>query len=182
MGVLTPKDFDVEASQETPPPKPSPFGSKKSDELVGIEGQGRPVGVKDKDERKKKEIKPRTSAELVEIMSWAETSQKSISDLVNPAFLDSLKKKSIRELSSDEFNSLEKTKFHILCNLEYLEKVEKKTISRIISSELSIDQEISRILSISIKKYVEKQNAHPNTETRRKIEASSVAIYFIGKE
>ena len=133
MGVLTPKDFDVEASQETPPPKPSPFGSKKSDELVGIEGQGRPVGVKDKDERKKKEIKPRTSAELVEIMSWAETSQKSISDLVNPAFLDSLKKKSIRELSSEEFNSLEKTKFHILCNLEYLEKVEKKTISRIIS-------------------------------------------------
>lgn len=182
MGVLTPKDFDVEASQETPPPKPSPFGSKKTDELVGIEGQGRPVGVKDKDERKKKEIKPRTSAELVEIMSWAETSQKSISELVNPAFLESVKKKSIRELSLDEFNALEKTKFHILCNLGYLEKVEKKTISRIINSELSIDQEISRILSISLKKYIEKQNAQPNTETRRKIEASSVAIYFIGKE
>lgn len=183
MGVLTPKDFDVEASQETAPPKPSPFGAKKTDDkLPGIEGEGRPVGVKDKDERKKKEIKPRTSAELVEIMSWAEMSQKSISDLVNPAFLDSLKKKSIRELSSDEFNSLEKTKFHILCNLEYLEKVEKKTISRIINSELSIDQEISKILSISTKKYIEKQNAHPNTETRRKIEASSVAIYFIGKE
>jgi len=47
---------------------------------------------------------------------------------------------------------------------------------------LSIDQEISKILSISTKKYIEKQNAHPNTETRRKIEASSVAIYFIGKE
>lgn len=183
MGVLTPKDFGVEVSQETAPPK-MPFAknpNQSQDKPIGIEGQGRPVGVKDQELRKKKEVRPRTSAELIEIMSWAELSQKNISDFVNPAFLNSLKKKSIRELSSEQFESLEKTKFYILCKLNCLEKVEKKTISRIINSEMTIDDEINRILSISIQNYIKKENMQPNTEIRRKIEASSVAIYFIGK-
>ena len=183
MGILTPKDFGVEASQETAPPKNPQFNPNQSqDKPVGIEGQGRPVGVKDEEKRKKKEVKPRTSAELVEIMSWAEASQKAISDLVNPAFLDSSKKKSIRELSSDEFNNLEKTKFHILCNLNYLEKVDKKTIARIINTDMKVHDDINMVLSIATKNYISKEGIQPNTETRRKIEASSVAIYFIGKQ
>jgi hypothetical protein len=185
MGVLTPKDFGVEASQETAPPKVPPMGqnpNQSQDKPIGIEGQGRPVGIKDQEVRKKKEIKPRTAAELVEIMSWAEAAQKSISDLVNPAFLHSSKKKSIRELSSEDFNSLEKTKFHILCNLSYLEKVERQTIAKIINTDMKIHDDINKVLSIATKNYISKEGIQPNTETRRKIEASSVAIYFIGKQ
>jgi hypothetical protein len=38
------------------------------------------------------------------------------------------------------------------------------------------------VLSIATKNYISKEGNQPNTETRRKIEASSVAIYFIGKQ
>ena len=179
MGIMTPKDFDIDLAsdlmqEELTSVSPTEDSNNKQ---AGLSGQGRPVGVKDAEKRKKKVVKPRTAAKLVEAMSWAETSQKNISEHVNAAYLISLNKKSIRELSSQEFESLEKTKFHILCQLECLQHVDKKTVGEIISKEMIVPNKIKTILSIAIKKYIDKNGVQPNTEIRRKIEASSVAIY-----
>ncbi len=180
MGVMTPKDFDIEIEQEPNLQESTNTNTDTNNQQpTGISGQGRPVGVKDSEQRKKKEVKPRTAAKLVEAMSWSETSQKIISEYVNAAYLSSLKKKSLRELSSQEFESLEKTKFHILCQLKPFQEVNKKTIGEIVSSEMPIPEKIKTILSVAIRNYVNKEGTQPNTEVRRKIEASAVAIYRV---
>ena len=181
MGIMTPKDFDIELSSENDiQESTSPSQNNSSNEQqAGLSGQGRPVGVKDSEKRKKKDIKPRTAARLVEVMSWAESSQKIISEYVNAAYLSSLKKKSLRELSSQEFESLEKTKFHILCQLNVLQNIDKKTIGEILSKEMQIPKKIQTIFNIALNNYINKEGNNPNTEIRRKIEASSVAIYRV---
>lgn len=181
MGIMTPKDFDIELASESDIEEPiAPTQNNSTNEQqAGLSGQGRPVGVKDSEKRKKKEIRPRTAAKLVQAMSWAESSQKIISEYVNAAYLSSLKKKSIRELSSQEFESLEKTKFHILCQLKPLQLVDKKLVGEIISNKMEIPSRIKTILSIATKNYIDKEGVQPNTETRRKIEASSVAIFRV---
>lgn len=181
MGIMTPKDFDIELSSDNNIQEPVPVSqnNNSSNEQAGISGQGRPVGVKDDQKRKKKIVKPKTAAKLVEAMSWAESSQKIISEYVNAAYLSSLKKKSLRELSSQEFSSLEKTKFHILCQLNVLQDVDKKTIGEILSKEMHIPKKILTIFNIALNNYINKEGNNPSTEIRRKIEASSVAIYRI---
>lgn len=181
MGIMTPKDFDIELASESDIEEPiAPTqNNSPNEQQAGLSGQGRPVGVKDSEKRKKKEIRPRTAAKLVQAMSWAESSQKIISEYVNAAYLSSLKKKSIRELSSQEFESLEKTKFHILCQLKPLQVVDKKLVGEIISNKMEIPSRIKTILSIATKNYIDKEGVQPNTETRRKIEASSVAIFRV---
>lgn len=179
MGIMTPKDFDIELESENNIEEPisTTQNNSSNEQQAGLSGQGRPVGVKDSEKRKKKEIRPRTAARLVEVMSWAESSQKIISEYVNAAYLSSLKKKSLRELSSQEFDSLEKTKFHILCQLKPFEEINKDVVAKIISNKMNIPQKIKTILAIATKNYLDKSGVHPNTEVRRKIEASSVAIY-----
>jgi len=181
MGIMTPKDFDIELVSDSVEEESTSVPSTENTEQkqAGLSGQGRPVGVKDSEKRKKKEIRPRTAAKLVEAMSWAESSQKIISEYVNAAYLSSLKKKSLRELSSQEFESLEKTKFHILCQLKPLQIVDKKLVGEIISAKMEIPSRIKTILSIATKNYIDKEGVQPNTETRRKIEASSVAIFRV---
>jgi hypothetical protein len=181
MGIMTPKDFDIELVSDSVEEESTSVPSTENAEQkqAGLSGQGRPVGVKDSEKRKKKEIRPRTAAKLVEAMSWAESSQKIISEYVNAAYLSSLKKKSLRELSSQEFESLEKTKFHILCQLKPLQIVDKKLVGEIISAKMEIPSRIKTILSIATKNYIDKEGVQPNTETRRKIEASSVAIFRV---
>ena len=182
MGIMSPKDFGIDV--ETQPsiidqPKTPPEDNSQSPK--GISGQGRPVGVKDSEKRKKKVIVPKTAARLVDTMAWAELCQKNISEHVNTAYLSSLNKKNLRELSSQEFESLEKTKFHILCQIKADQKVDKNLIKEIISSSMEIPLKIRTIVSIATKKYIEKEGTQPNTEMRRKIEASSIAIYRVNE-
>ena len=98
MGIMTPKDFDIELISENDVQQPASISQNdnSNEQQAGLSGQGRPVGVKDSEKRKKKTVKPRTAAKLVEAMSWAESSQKIISEYVNAAYLSSLNKKSIR--------------------------------------------------------------------------------------
>lgn len=181
MGIMTPKDFDIELSSDNSIQEQSTTtqNDNSNEQQAGLSGQGRPVGVKDSEKRKKKEIRPRTAARLVQAMSWAESSQKSISEYVNAAYLSSLKKKSLRELSSQEFESLEKTKFHILCQLKPLQVVDKKLVGEIISEKMEIPQKIKTIVSVATKNFIDKQGTQPTIEVRRKIEASSVAIFRV---
>ena len=182
MGIMSPSDFGIEL-EDNPTITSQTENSSQEDAASpkGISGQGRPVGVKDSEKRKKKTIVPRTAARLVETMAWAEMCQKNISEYVNAAYLSSLNKKSLRELSSQEFENLEKTKFHILCQVKANEKVDKNLIKEIISSEMEIPLKIKTIVSVATKKYIEKEGTQPNTEARRKIEASSVAIYRVNE-
>jgi hypothetical protein len=76
---------------------------------------------------------------------------------------------------------LEKTKFHILCQIKADQKVDKDLIKEIISTNMEIPLKIRTIVSIATKKYIEKEGTQPNTEMRRKIEASSIAIYRVNE-
>ena len=60
---------------------------------VGRPEDGRPKNSRDQQKRKQKEVKPRTSADLVNIILWANDAQKKIADLITPALLSHYDKK-----------------------------------------------------------------------------------------
>lgn len=67
-------------------------------------------------------------------MIWAEEAQAEISKVVNPMMLASLGKKSLRNLTSEEFKGLEDVKFEILCNLNIGDDITSDIIAKVVSS------------------------------------------------
>jgi hypothetical protein len=88
---------------------------------------GRPKTSKDTTKRKQKEFQPKVKA-YVEL--WAKGAQSDISDIINPVILKSYSKSSLRNLSSEEFNELEKIKFEILCNLNIGDEINSTTVAQ----------------------------------------------------
>src|SRR6185312_184283 len=85
-------------------------------QLKGQPGQGRPLNSNDSGPRKQKTVKPRSgapaqrtraTAELMMDMTWAREAQRSIAELVHPAFLASKQKKNVRQLTDEEVADLE---------------------------------------------------------------------------
>lgn len=146
QGVVTPSEVGVELKpvkpgekiplvhkKEQTPAKPGPEGKKK-----GQPGQGRPPGKKDKEKRKQKTVRPRTSAGLFAALDWVEASQKTVAEVVHPAYLAKANKKNLRQLTEAEFADLEKFKFALLCNLTPFEPVTAKVIAEVASKPLPV--------------------------------------------
>lgn len=85
----------------------------------GQPGQGRPPGSKDAGPRKAKTVSPRVAkASLLGLQVFAREAQKVIAEVAHPAYLASLGKKNLRQLSVAEADHLESLKFAILGSLE----------------------------------------------------------------
>lgn len=100
-------------------------GSKKK---KGTSGQGRPKNKKDTTKRKTKRFTPRGKASMATIL-WARATQDSLEELVNPVVLQTLDKKNMRALSSEESDLVEKIKFGVLCNLEPFSNVDNESVA-----------------------------------------------------
>ena len=97
-----------------------------------VQEPGRPKNVKDTQKRQEKTFTPKIKASFGSDMIWAEEAQAKISDIINPLMLASLGKKSLRNLTSEEFDGLEDVKFEILCNLNIGDEITSEIISEVV--------------------------------------------------
>ncbi len=94
---------------------------------------GRPIKKKDTTTRKKRSVKPRSSASIAETIKWVNNSWDIVSELVNSAYLASVNKKHLRQLSKAEIKELESVKIDVLTNLPILENASDNTVISILA-------------------------------------------------
>ncbi len=187
-GVVTPSEVGLEL-------KPKKKGEKSALDKKGAQikkggggtfpanspgqpQQGRPKQSGDKQKRKAKRVIPRSSAELLHSFSWARKIQKDISEKIDPLWLQVTGKKNIRSLSDDEFDSVEKFKYAVLCSLEIDSSLEDSVVSSCLNDEnLCIPLQVEELCKVTVAKYVEKFDKQPNLDDLRQIQASVYALY-----
>ena len=94
---------------------------------TGPGSPGRPPGTPDSVPRKQRTFKPKQKAAME---MWAKDAQLVIAKVITPIILNYFNKKSVRELSKEEFNHLERIKFEILCNLDMKTELNERSIAR----------------------------------------------------
>ena len=157
------------------------FQMKQKKGPVGRPEDGRPKNAKDTKKRKQKEVKPRTSADLVNIILWANDAQKKIADLITPALLSHYDKKNVRSLTKSQMDELEYIKLCVLCGMEPYMEVDPAVVKELLDDGRSIDDEMIS-LSKSLKRdFVELNEKQPSIEEMRQIQSSAYAITIENK-
>ncbi len=130
-GELAPSEFGIdldkvrqgdEAPNERSAKRPQaaqtgPGGPPTPKKPKGQPGEGRPKNKKDTRKRRRRPPFPRTSASLQRLVHAKQTLAE-VAGLVTPAYLNSLGKKSLRELTDSEAASFEDFKFSLLFSLK----------------------------------------------------------------
>ncbi len=128
-GMITPSEAGIELEEPTPEHKemlentfPDPIEVKKAGppqkKPVGVSGQGRPGGSRDKNKRKQRIPKPSSKAStesdwMINYL-YAGKLQKAINEHINPYFLEKFNHKNLREFTESEGIEMEKFKFRLL--------------------------------------------------------------------
>lgn len=136
-GVVTPSQVGLELEEKKSGEKtalemrPTPQGNTggKPPAKKGQPSQGRPKNSKDSTQRKTKTFKPKVKASAHEIELWAVHTQDQIEEILNPVILAHYGKKSMRELTSEEFEAAEDVKFGVLSNIDPMTEVNAKIIA-----------------------------------------------------
>ena len=187
-GTVTPSEVGLELMDrkdgETTPQEDMKDAQKQrfqpQEKKKGVPQQGRPKNSKDSNQRKQKQVKPRTSANLQDFINkstWAKTAQQKISDIVNPAVLDHFNKKNLRSLSAKEVDELEKLKFTILCAISpYSEITDDSILLMAGSPSLNIPVGSHELYNKLVSQFVENHGHKPTIDHTRDIQASVYAM------
>jgi hypothetical protein len=143
----------------------------------GQPGQGRPKNSNDKTKRKRKRVIPRTSAEFFNTLAWAENAQAKIGNLCSPAYLASLSKKNLRELTDEEAKKFESFKFCILCQNEANSTIEESGIAKLLQGKLSMPTAVVELLKVTVAKHIEINGKEPNFDVLRRYQAGAYAFW-----
>ncbi len=200
-GTVSPSEVGVElAPRKTGELSPAEIQAKHTKELAaenaklggggvgntkkpkGKSGQGRPTGSNDTKKRKQKEVKPRTSAGLMNTLAWASGAQARIAKIAGPAWLATLGKKTLRELTTEEGQSFEAFTFRALCHLQPFASIEQEDVVRLSAEKLSIPAPVQELLRVTVAKHVEQHGASPSTEVLRGYQAGAYAFWHGGDE
>jgi len=136
-GIVAPSEVGLELEKrnkseksalelKTTQQKTTKLVKDSSESLPGVPGQGRPKNSKDSTKRKEKTFSPQTGAALA---IWSIEAQEKISKLVNPIYLDFVKKKNLRSLSSEEVEELDHMKTKILFSCKPYEEISQTTVN-----------------------------------------------------
>jgi hypothetical protein len=162
---------ELEKRDNSGPPKASPYHNpnhqqdlekmdkqakitekqNKSKELqnnsnTDIKDNGRPRNKQDEGPRKQRIAKPKSTPGVAELLVWSEESLDKISDIVNSAYLNSLNKKNLRQLTKSEFKNLETIKIDIFTNLDAFQPTNEAVIHSILKSNQRIPKSFSEKL------------------------------------
>lgn len=138
---------------------------------------GRPTGSRDVGKRKKKTVKPRTSASLLSAIADVEKSQAKIHAAVAPAFLKSLGKSTARELTEAQSADFEEFKFRLLCQLPPEAEVNDEVLKTAMATELSVPEPIMKLLKTTVDEHVTKTGREPSLEVLRRFQAGVYAMW-----
>lgn len=166
-------EIQVKVAKATPRPKPSSSLIKKKPK--GRAGQGRPQAKKDTKKRKTRTAKPIRG--VANIMTWAVSALKQISDILTPALLSVYKKKNARMLTEAEAMDCESVKFRVLSQFIPNEIIDQETLASYLDNPM--DPELTKIWEKSYKNFVSSNDREPNFEELRSLQAASYAIWCI---
>lgn len=188
MGVeLEPKKSGEKSPQQLTP-KPTPSAAPK-----GQPGQGRPKLSNDKTKRKQKVVKPRqsvkspgkprTRAELINHLSMAEQKLGQIASLINPVFLKTHGKNSLRELTDEQADVLERSKFALLFQFEPNSEVTSEAVGEILqgNSSLVVPVFAQKLYEKTVEQYRAKHAKEPGMETLRRFQSSTYAMWAMSR-
>ena len=143
---------------------------------VGRPEDGRPKNAKDQKKRKQKEVKPRTDAELVSIILWANDAQKKIAELITPALLSHYDKKNVRSLTKSQMDELEYIKLCVLCGMEPYMEIDPSVVKQLLDNGGSTGEEMDYLRKTLKQNFVELNEKHPSIEEMRQIQSSAYAM------
>lgn len=136
-----------------PPPKPADGVDPKDrdnttpDKITDIDTEnGRPLFKKDDGPRKKRTSKPRTDVSISDMIVWADSAWEESSDIVSEAFISSLGKKNLRQLTKAQISDLEELKVDVLTNLDIGTKVTAEQVFDILKHNKKAPAEFKDIL------------------------------------
>ena len=171
-GRMGPSDFNIEASDavEAEPKQPS-VAPPNEEKPKGKPGQGRPNGKKDDLKRNRRTVKP------VNASQWYEEKYYKIEEITTPAFLASVSKASIEDLSDAEYQSFENFKIGLLSQFMQKDSVTKQKVQAALSSEIVIPKPLKALIKLTEQKLEKKQKRPLEFYQKRKIALSAYAIY-----
>ena len=108
---------------------------------------GRPLFKKDEGPRKKRTSKPRTSVSISDMIVWADSAWEDSSNIVSDAFISSVGKKNLRQLTKAQITSLEDLKVDVLTNLEIGTKVTADQVFDILKNNKKTPVEFKNMLN-----------------------------------
>jgi len=170
-GRMGPSDFNIEANdvvEAEPKQNTAPVNEEKP---KGEPGQGRPPGKKDELKRNRRTIKP------VNASHWYEEKYYKIEEITTPAFLASVNKASVEDLSDKEYQSFENFKIGLLSQFMQKDSVTKQKIQAALSSEIVIPKPLKALIKLTEQKLENKQKRPLEFYQKRKIALSAYAIY-----
>jgi hypothetical protein len=139
---------------------------------------GRPKNAKDSGPRKKKVVQPRTSAVFFETMAWAENAQSRIGEIAGAAYLNSLGKKNLRQLTDEEGRAFEDYKFHLLCKMEPGSVVDEQVVSRLSAEDISMPTQVVELVKAAVSRHVEQNGGkQPPIEVLRRYRSGAYAFW-----
>ena len=157
------------------------FQMQQKQKPVGRPEDGRPRNSKDQQKRKQKEVKPRTSADLVNIILWANDAQKKIADLITPALLSHYDKKNVRSLTKSQMDELEYIKLCVLCGMQPYMEVDPTVVKELLDDGTPITAEMTSACKNLKQDFVELNEKQPSIEEMRQIQSSAYAISMENK-
>lgn len=140
-------------------------------------GDGRPQNSRDSQPRKKREVKPRTSAdEFINMFMWANKAQAEVADMLVPAIPKVFNKSNARSLTSKEKEVFEGIKFRVLCNLTPYESIDKEKVYNILEKQKPVNLDIAAMTKTLAYTFVKQNDRQPTADELRQIQASAYAI------
>lgn len=179
-GTFTPDEFGLELDE--PKPGSVPPGEKSSKWKVsstpkGTLGEGRPQGAKDSSKRKRKNVKPRTSAVFIENLARSEAMLNQVAKILTPVMLTACGKKTLRELTDEEAKNFESLKFHTLCQLKFDDEVSEVTVGRLLQKPLAVPSFVTALLKETVAKHTNENDKPLTFDVLRRYHASVFALY-----
>jgi hypothetical protein len=118
------KQSQINIKQEKQKQKNAP----KQNTNIDIKDNGRPPNSKDSGPRKQRTETPRSNPGLANIIVQAEKTWSHISGTITNAYLKSLSKKNLRQLTKSEFRILEQLKLDIFSNIDITNDISDEII------------------------------------------------------
>jgi hypothetical protein len=130
---------------------------------------GRPKNAFDTQPRKQKVVKPLTGPSTANVLIWATSAQKEITDLLQPALLAHYGKSNVRKLTKQEAEELELSKFVVLSNLKPFTEINEDIIFDILKTNAKVDTHILSQVEQFVKDFVDKNSKTPSVDEMRQI-------------
>lgn len=187
QGLLTPSEIGLELEERKPGEETKVELDHKAGEklakMKGVPGQGRPINSKDKIKRKPKVVKPRSKASITEqdsnflnCISWANSMQNNISEVITPTYLLAHKKKYVKELTSKQVAELENIKFGVLFKVEAFTNPKDINFKDLLSSKIVIPARANQICKVLMANMVEKTGKELTINHHRDIQSYVYSI------